>query len=77
MAALPRRGLNRRGQGSTQGGRWWGPRQKRGEIAGKGCGGVVTKAKGVGKEVYRVGKVIQVWVRKGRGGPFVLTPPPQ
>ncbi len=31
----------------------------------RGCGGVVVKAEGVAGVVYRVGKVIQVWVGRG------------
>jgi hypothetical protein len=43
---------------------WW-PRQRRGKLEGGGCGGVVVKAEGVLGVVYKVGEVIQVWVRKG------------
>ena len=47
-ASLPRRGLSRRGQGSTQEGQWWRPKRKRGGgLESGGCGGVVVKAKGV------------------------------
>ncbi len=56
---LPRRSLSRRGQGSTQGGRWWGPKRKRGGIEGGGCGGVVVMAEGVSGMVYKEGEVIQ------------------
>ncbi len=35
-------------------------------LEGGGCGGVVVKAEGVSGLVYKVGKVIQVWV--GRVG---------
>ncbi len=37
-----------------------------------GCGGVVVKAEGLSGAVYKVRKVIQVWVRRGRTGGGVM-----
>ncbi len=53
------------GAGKYTGGRWWGPKRKRGGLEGRSCGGVVVKAEGVAGVVYKVGKVIQVWVGRG------------
>jgi hypothetical protein len=42
------------------------------------CGGVVVQVEVLGGKMYRVGKVLQVGVGKGRGEPgFVPTPRPQ
>jgi hypothetical protein len=43
-----------------------GLKRKRGGLGSGGCGGVVVKAEGVSGLVYKVGKVMLVWV--GRGG---------
>jgi hypothetical protein len=54
------------GAGENTGGAVVGPKRKRGGLVRGGCGSVVVKAEGVSRVVYKVGKVIQVWV--GRGG---------
>ncbi len=44
------------GAGEYTGGRWWGPKRKRGGLESGGCGSVVVNAEGVSGVVYKVGE---------------------